>query len=207
MSTRRSSTKNWLRQQATDPFVKQRDQAGYRSRAAFKLKEILARDRLITKGGSVLDLGASPGGWTQVAVSAVGPKGKVVAVDILPMEPIAGAEFIEGDCREAETLLKITTHFGAAPIGLVISDIAPNITGIRDVDAANFLELAEFVRDISVKLLVPGGALVIKLFQFPGTDEYIGELKKIFTSIARRKPAASRQGSREIYVVAKGFKI
>ena len=207
MATRRSTTKNWLRRQATDPYVKQRDQAGYRSRAAFKLKEILARDRLITKGATVLDLGASPGGWTQVAVAAVGPKGKVVAVDILPMEPISGAEFIEGDCREAETLHKITTHFGAVPIGLVISDIAPNITGIRDVDEANFLELAEFVRDISMQLLVPGGAMVVKLFQFPGTDDYIGGLKKIFTSIVRRKPASSRQGSREFYVVAKGFKI
>jgi 23S rRNA (uridine2552-2'-O)-methyltransferase len=207
MGTRRSTTKNWVKRQAVDPYVKKRDAAGYRSRAAFKLKEILERDRLINKGGYVVDLGASPGGWSQVAVAAVGARGKVVAVDILPMETVPGAHFIEADCREPETLHKIAAFFGDRRADLVISDIAPNITGIRDVDEANFLELAEFVQDISVQMLNPGGAMLIKLFQFPGTDAYIANLNFFFASIARRKPDASRRASREFYVVAKGFKI
>ena len=207
MANRRSTSKNWLQRQAADPYVKQRNAAGYRSRAAFKLKEILARDRLLKPGASVLDLGASPGGWTQVAVATVGRKGKVVGVDILPMEPVSGAHFIEGDCREAETLHQITAYFGKRPIDLVISDIAPNITGIRDVDEAHFLELADFVYDIATQLLMPGGAMVIKLFQFPGTDDYVRNLAKSFASITRRKPQSSRKTSREFYVVAQGFNI
>jgi 23S rRNA (uridine2552-2'-O)-methyltransferase len=207
MATRRAATKRWLRRQAADPYVKQRDAAGYRSRAAFKLKEIFARDRIIRKGGYVLDLGASPGGWTQVALAAVGPEGKVVGVDLLPMEPIAGACFIEGDCRDEDTLHRIKSQFGERNADLVISDIAPNITGIRDVDEANFLDLAEIVKDLSIQLLAPGGSMVIKLFQFPGTDAYIGDLKNWFASITRRKPESSRRASREIYVVAKDFGI
>lgn len=207
MAKRRSSTKNWVRKQASDPFVKQRDAQGYRSRAAFKLKEILARDRLIRRGDSVLDMGASPGGWTQVAIAAVGPAGRVVAVDILPMEPVPGTSFIEGDCRDADTLHKIRTEFGDQPVDLVISDIAPNITGIRDADEANVLALAEVVRATGLELLAPGGAMLMKLFQFPGTDPFVRDLKNSFSSIARRKPDSSRSTSREIYVVAKGFSI
>lgn len=207
MASRRSTTKQWVRKQAADPYVKQRDKVGYRSRAAFKLKEILQRDRLIRNGSYVLDLGASPGGWSQVATAAVGPRGKVVAVDVLPMEPLEGVQFIEGDCRNPDTLDKIKAQFGERQADLVISDIAPNITGIRDVDEANFLELAAFVSDISEQMLVPHGAMLIKLFQFPGTDSYIAGLKKSFGSIARRKPESSRRESRELYVVAKGFGI
>jgi 23S rRNA (uridine2552-2'-O)-methyltransferase len=207
MASRRSTTKQWVRKQAADPYVKQRDQAGYRSRAAFKLKEILHRDRLIRHGSYILDLGASPGGWSQVAAAAAGPRGKVVAVDLLPMEPLGGVHFIEGDCRNPDTLDKINEHFGECRADLVISDIAPNITGIRDVDEANFLELAEFVCHISAQMLVAEGALVIKLFQFPGTDRFITDLRKSYTSIARRKPESSRRESRELYVVAKGFGI
>ncbi len=207
MGSRRSTTKQWVRRQAADPYVKQRERAGYRSRAAFKLKEILERDRLIRKGGYILDLGASPGGWSQVAATAVGAGGKVVAVDLLPMEPISGVYFIKGDCRDADTLHKIGAQFGERPADLVISDVAPNITGIRDVDEANFLDLAEFVSDISTQFLVAGGSMLIKLFQFPGTDSYIRDLKESYDSIARRKPKSSRRSSREFYVVAKGFGI
>jgi 23S rRNA (uridine2552-2'-O)-methyltransferase len=207
MASRRSTTKQWVRKQAADPYVKQRIAEGYRSRAAYKLKEILGRDRLIRNGGYILDLGASPGGWSQVAAAAVGSSGKVVAVDILPMEPVSGVHFIEGDCRDADTIRKIRAQFGDRPADLVISDIAPNITGIRDLDEANFLELAEVISDISTQLLVANGAMLIKLFQFPGTEGYIADLKKSYSSIARRKPEASRRSSREIYVVAKGFGI
>ncbi|HJP34808.1 MAG: RlmE family RNA methyltransferase [Gammaproteobacteria bacterium] len=207
MTIRRSSTRQWVRKQASDPYVKQRDAAGFRSRSAFKLKEILKRDRLITKGCSVLDLGASPGGWTQVALEAVGPRGMVVGVDLLPMDPVAGAHFIEGDCRETDMFRKIRSRFGERGVDLVISDIAPNITGIRDVDEANVLEIAGVVRELSTQLLVPQGSMLIKLFQFPGTDSYIADLKDRFSSIVRRKPESSRRTSREFYVVAKGFGI
>ncbi len=205
MAHRRSRARQWVRKQASDPYVKRRDAAGFRSRSAFKLKEILTRDRLIRKGSSVLDLGASPGGWTQVALEAVGPRGMVVGVDLLPMEPVSGVHFIEGDCRDTDIFNKIRLRFGDRGADLVLSDIAPNITGIRDVDEANFLELAGFVRDISTQLLVPDGSMLIKLFQFPGTNGYIVDLKGWFSSIARRKPESSRKASRELYVVAKGF--
>ncbi len=207
MASRRSTSKQWLRRQTADPYVKQRDRDGYRSRAAFKLKEILKRDRLIRNGSFVLDLGASPGGWSQVAAAMAGPQGKVVAVDLLPMEPINGVHFINGDCRDPDTFDKISAEFGERRADLVISDIAPNITGIRDVDEANFLELADFVSDISNRMLAADGTMVIKLFQFPGTDSYIAELKKSYASISRRKPESSRRESRELYVVAKGFGI
>jgi 23S rRNA (uridine2552-2'-O)-methyltransferase len=207
MPRRRSTTRQWVRKQASDPYVKQRDAAGYRSRSAFKLKEILARDRIIDRGDHILDLGASPGGWTQVAVAAVGAQGRVVGVDLLAMEPVGGARFIEGDCRDAETHEKIRSQLGDRALDLVISDMAPNITGIRDVDEANFLELAEMVRELSTELLAPGGSMLIKLFQFPGTDCYVADLKQSFSSIVRRKPESSRRSSREFYVVAKGFGI
>jgi 23S rRNA (uridine2552-2'-O)-methyltransferase len=207
VASRRSTTQKWLRRQSSDPYVKQRLASGYRSRAAFKLKEILKRDRLLHAAGSVLDLGASPGGWTQVAVEAAGVKGKVLAVDILPMESVDGSHFIEGDCRESDTLHKIVRFFDDQRIDLVISDMAPNITGIRDVDEANFLELANIVQEIASRVLMPGGSMLIKLFHFPGTDDFVGGLRNTYSSIARRKPDSSRRTSREFYVVAKGFKI
>jgi len=207
MATRRSKTKQWVRRQAADTYVKQRHASGFRSRAAFKLKEILARDRLLRKGATVVDFGASPGGWSQVAAQSVGHTGRVVAVDLLPMEPLADVCFIEGDAREGETLERIREAVGDRQVDLVISDIAPNITGIRDLDEANFLELAESVRAFVQEVLSGNGAFVIKLFQFPGTDAYVRDLKEIFSSVARRKPDSSRKASREFYVVATGFKI
>lgn len=205
--SRRSTTKQWVRKQASDPYVKQRDTAGLRSRAAFKLKEILARDRLIRKGAYVVDLGASPGGWSQIASQAVGAAGKVIAIDVLAMDPIVGVRFIQGDAREPETIDKIREYFADRSADLVISDIAPNITGIRDLDEANFLELADTVTNISRQLLVKNGSMVIKLFQFPGTDTYVRDLKQLFASVVRRKPDSSRRASREFYVVAKGYDI
>tara|TARA_R110002096_G_scaffold189203_8_gene369629 strand:+ start:790 stop:1413 length:624 start_codon:yes stop_codon:yes gene_type:complete len=207
MATRRSKTKQWVRRQAADPYVKQREAAGLRSRAAFKLKEILARDRLLKQGSTVVDFGASPGGWSQVAAAAVGRGGKVVAVDLLPMEPLDGVEFIHGDARDPAIIARMREALGDRGVDLVISDIAPNITGIRDLDEANFLELAENVRSFVEQVLGTNGALVIKLFQFPGTDDYIRDLKTIFGSVARRKPDSSRKASREFYVVATGFRI
>ena len=207
MATRRSKTKQWVRRQAADTYVKQRNAAGFRSRAAFKLKEILARDRLLKRGATVVDFGASPGGWSQIAAETVGHGGRVVAVDVLPMEPVPDVCFIQGDARERDTLDRLRTAIGDRPVDLVISDIAPNITGIRDLDEANFLELAETVRAFVQEVLSDDGSLVIKLFQFPGTDGYVRGLKEIFASVVRRKPESSRKASREFYVVATGFKI
>ncbi|MGR9089026.1 MAG: RlmE family RNA methyltransferase [Gammaproteobacteria bacterium] len=207
MAKRRSKTKEWVRRQAADPYVKQREAAGLRSRAAFKLKEILARDRLLKRGATVVDFGSSPGGWSQIASAAVGRSGKVVAVDLLPMDPLEGVEFIQGDARDPAILARVRDAVGELTVDLVISDIAPNITGIRDLDEANFLELAENVRSFVEQVLGANGALVIKLFQFPGTDDYIRDLKTIFGSIVRRKPDSSRKASREFYVVATGFRI
>ena len=205
MAKRRSVTKQWVHRQNTDPYVKQRDAAGYRSRAAFKLKEILTRDRLIRHGASVVDMGASPGGWSQIAAAAVGHTGTVISVDVLPMDALEGVRFIQGDCRDATVLADITAALGGRGADLVISDVAPNITGIRDRDEANFLELAATVSEFAATVLKPGGALVMKLFQYPGTDGYITDLKPMFTTINRRKPDSSRQASREFYVVGKGF--
>ena len=142
-----------------------------------------------------------------MAVEAAGVKGKVLAVDILPMESVDGSHFIEGDCREPDTLHKIARFFDDQRIDLVISDMAPNITGIRDVDEANFLELANIVQEIASHVLMSGGSMLIKLFYFPGTDDFVGGLRNTYSSIARRKPDSSRRTSREFYVVAKGFKI
>ncbi|TDJ69636.1 MAG: RlmE family RNA methyltransferase [Proteobacteria bacterium] len=207
MARRRSTTKQWVTRQAADPYVKQRNADGYRSRSAFKLKEILARDRILHEGDFVLDLGASPGGWTQVAIAGVGVKGRVVGVDLLAMEPVNGTRFIEGDCRDPDTRNKIRAAFGGRGANLVISDMAPNITGIRALDEANILALADTVNELASEFLIRGGSMLIKLFQYPGTDSYIADLNELYCSIARRKPASSRRTSREFYVVATGFGI
>lgn len=203
----RSATKRWFKTQSTDPFVKQREQRGYRSRAAFKLQEIIARDRILKRGDRVLDLGASPGGWTQVAVACVGAAGRVVAVDILPMEPLAGATFILGDCREETIQLQIRAALGESTIDLVLSDMAPNLTGIRSVDQARSLELAEDALATARNFLRPGGTMLIKLFQHAETDRFIRALRESFTQVARRKPAASRSKSSEFYTLAQGYKL
>ena len=201
----RSSSSRWLQRQKTDTFVKQRDQQGYRSRAAYKLRELAERDRLIPPGSTVLDLGASPGGWTQVAVALAGPRGKVLAMDILAMEPIPGAHFIHGDCRDAAIRQQVTAQLGDGKIDLVMSDMAPNISGLKDVDEAGMVELAEITLDLADELLRPGGSLLIKLFQFVDTESVVKRIKSSFADVLRRKPDASRAQSREFYVVAKQY--
>lgn len=207
MPRRSPSSSRWLQRQAGDPYVKQSHQQGYRSRAAFKLKDIDKRDRLLKKGGRVLDLGASPGGWTQVACEAVGPRGTVVALDVLKMPPIVGAIFIEGDCRDPNIHTALDTALGGQPVDLVMSDMAPNISGIALKDGAALEDLLEMCLELADRHLRPGGALVVKLFEFAGTDDLVRAIKRKFATVARRKPAASRSESREFYVVAKGFGI
>ena len=204
---RRASSGRWLERQKTDQFVKQRDQHVFRSRSAYKLQEINRRDRLIRPGNRIIDLGASPGGWTQVALAAATAQGMVVAVDILAMDPLPGATIIQGDCREADVMRRVLDVVGAEGVDLVMSDMAPNITGIAVVDEAQCLELAQMTLQFSHRFLKPGGTLLIKLFQFAETQSLLTEIKAAFGEVVRRKPDSSRAESREFYVVGRRFGI
>ncbi len=205
--SKRSSSHRWFQTQASDPFVKLREKAGLRSRAAFKLQEILARDRLCRSGHVVLDLGSSPGGWSQLVAPMVGPAGKVVAVDMLPMAELAGVRFILGDATEDDVLSEIQNALEGRQVDLVLSDMAPNLTGIRSVDEARSVSLAELALQVSQNLLRTGGSMLIKLFQHNDTEQFIREARAQFTTLSRRKPAASRSQSREFYLVASGFRL
>jgi 23S rRNA (uridine2552-2'-O)-methyltransferase len=204
--SRRSSSSRWYQTQASDPYVKQREKLGLRSRAAFKLTELLEKDRLLRPGAVVLDLGASPGGWSQVAVQAVGAHGLVVAVDILPMEPMRDVRFLLGDCREPAMVDQIREVLAGRPVDLVLSDMAPNLTGIRDVDEARSVELAEVAWDAAQNFLRPGGTMLIKMFQHNDSERFLRGIRTRFERLNRRKPAASRRASTEFYVVAGGYK-
>jgi len=204
--SRRSSSSRWYQTQASDPYVKQREKLGLRSRAAFKLTELLEKDRLLKPGATVLDLGASPGGWSQVAARLVGVHGLVVAVDILPMEPMRDVRFLLGDCREPAVVERIRETLEGRPVDLVLSDMAPNLTGIRDVDEARSVELAEFAFEAAQNFLRPGGTMLLKMFQHNDSEQFLRGIRARFERITRRKPAASRKGSAEFYVVAGGYK-
>lgn len=195
------SSSRWLSRQANDPYVKQARSQGYRARAAFKLLELDERERLLRPGQRVVDLGAAPGSWSQVAQQRVGPQGRVVALDILPMEPLPGVDFIEGDFREAEVLRQLETLVGGQ-VDLVMSDMAPNISGIAASDQARSMDLAELALEFAVEWLQPDGRFVVKLFQGEGFDDYIREARQTFKAVRLRKPAASRKESREVYMVA-----
>ena len=204
---RRGPSQRWLQRQNADGYVKKRDEEGYPSRAAYKLQEINRRDRLIKPGMSLIDLGASPGGWTKVAANIVGHNGTVVAVDVLTMEPIAGSIFIEGDCRRASVRGAVRVALGSGRVDLVMSDMAPNITGVAPTDEAAACELGKTTLNYVREFLHPGGSLLVKLFQFPETEQIVDEISSLFRNVRRRKPAASRARSREFYVVAKRFGI
>lgn len=205
--SKRGSSNRWLQQQSNDPYVKRRIEDGLRSRAVFKLDELLAKDQLITRGNVVLDLGAAPGGWAERAAKLVGPRGKVIAVDLLDMEPVKDVHFIKGDVCDPVVLKQLIDLTSENAVHLVLSDMAPNITGIRDADEANFLDITDAVLEVASAVLRPGGAMILKMFQFPGTDAVVGDLKKQFSHVARRKPPASRKQSKEFYVVAKGYRL
>ncbi|MGE0486143.1 MAG: RlmE family RNA methyltransferase [Gammaproteobacteria bacterium] len=207
MGRRSPSSSRWLQRQAGDAYVKQRQQEGYRSRAAYKLRELDRRDKLLRPGGRVLDLGAAPGGWTQVAAEKVGPRGTVVALDVLKMDAVSGATVIQGDCREAVVKSRVREALGSEQVDLVMSDMAPNITGIAIRDEAAAEELAAMCQEFAREFLRPGGGLLIKLFEYAGTELFVDELRSEFAEVSRRKPDASRARSREFYVVARGFDI
>lgn len=203
---RTKSSSRWLQEHVNDPYVKQAQKDGYRSRSSYKLIELSQKDRLIRPGMLVMDLGSAPGGWSQVAAALVGDKGRVLATDILPMDPLVNVDFIQGDFREEAVLNQILEQLHGQKPDLVMSDMLPNISGISSADQAGAIYLLELALDMVRRVLKPGGSFVAKLFQGVGSDAYLKELRTAFEKVSIRKPAASRSRSREVYVVAKGFK-
>ena len=204
--SRTKSSQRWLARNARDKYVKRARQEGARSRAIYKIEEIDQRDRLLRPGMTVVDLGAAPGGWSQYVKSRVGDSGRVLALDILPMEPIVGVEFIEGDFTEQPVLDSLLHRLNDKKVDLVISDMAPNMTGVASVDQARGMNLAELALNFSDKALKPGGLLLIKTFQGAGFNEFHSQLRRRFEKLLVRKPPASRSESREIYLLGRGFK-
>jgi 23S rRNA (uridine2552-2'-O)-methyltransferase len=204
MSTRSKSSQRWLKEHFADPFVKRAQAEGLRSRAAYKLEELIERDRLLKPGMRVVDLGAAPGGWSQMLRQHLGDAGQVIALDILDMPRIAGVEMIVGDFREDEVLSQLEQALEGEPVDLVLSDMAPNMSGIASVDQARAMHLAELARDFADQHLKPGGAFLIKLFQGAGFDEYLKDLRRRYTKVTMRKPKASRTRSPEVYALGTG---
>ena len=196
---------SWLDEHVNDPYVKQARKEGYRSRAVYKLQEINARDKLLYPGMTVVDLGAAPGGWSQLAAKIIGAKGRIFALDVLPLEPLEGVEFIQGDFQEQHVLDKMLHLMNGRKANLVISDMAPNITGMNVIDQPRAMYLSELALDFSRQVLVRGGDLVIKVFQGAGFDRFIQDLRQSFARVVIRKPRASRPRSRECYVVARNY--
>jgi len=203
---RTKSSAEWLRRHVNDPFVKQAQLDGYRSRSAYKLVELNEKDRLIKPGMRVLDLGSAPGGWSQVAGKLVGKKGRVLATDILPMDPIPNVDFIRGDFTDEAIVAQLLDWLGGGRFDLIISDIAPNLSGIDSADQAGSMYFLELALDTVRKTLKPGANFAAKMFQGSGSDDYVKDLRTSFEKVLIRKPAASRAQSREVYIVAKGFK-
>ncbi|MCX7089338.1 MAG: 23S rRNA (uridine(2552)-2'-O)-methyltransferase RlmE [Methylococcales bacterium] len=203
---RSKSSHDWLQEHFHDEYVKQAQALGYRSRAVFKLQEIQEKDRIISSDMTVLDLGAAPGGWSQYARKIVGKKHKVIALDILPMEPLEGVEFILGDFREESVLESLYLTLGDAPVNLVLSDMAPNITGSKGIDQPRAIYLGELALDTARTVLSVGGTFLVKMFQGDGFDAFHQDIRKSFSQVVIRKPKASRPRSNEVYILAKGFK-
>ncbi len=203
---RSKSSGQWLQQHVNDPYVKQAQKDGYRSRSAYKLIQLNEKDRLIRPGMLVVDLGSAPGGWSQVAGRLVGSRGRVVATDILPMDGLTNVEFIQGDFTEETVLAQILAALGGNKPDLVICDLAPNISGIDSADQAASMYLVELALDMCRQVLQPGGNFVSKVFQGSGSEDFLKQVRRSFDKVSVRKPSASRPKSREVYFVAKGFK-
>jgi 23S rRNA (uridine2552-2'-O)-methyltransferase len=198
------SSKQWMREHVNDPYVQLAQKEGYRSRAAYKLLEIDARDRLFKPGMVVVDLGATPGGWSQVAAAKVGRSGKVIALDLLPLDPLAGVDFIQGDFREEAVLKQLEDLLHGKPVGLVISDMAPNISGVASADQARAVHLAELAMEFALEHLKPEGNFLVKVFQGTGFEEFYKLMRGRFAKVVTRKPRASRDRSSEVYLLASG---
>ncbi|MEQ9464935.1 MAG: 23S rRNA (uridine(2552)-2'-O)-methyltransferase RlmE [Haliea sp.] len=206
MARKTSSSKAWLREHRNDPYVQRAQREGYRSRACYKLLEIQEKDRLLKPGMTVLDLGSAPGGWSQVAVHLVGHHGRVVASDILPMDSIAGVEFVLGDFTEDAVFEQVLEALGGTPVDVVISDMAPNMSGVNAVDQPRSMYLVELALDMARQVLAPGGSFVAKVFHGEGFDEIFRDSRELFGKVLTRKPKASRPRSREVYLVARDFR-
>ncbi|MDZ4200780.1 MAG: 23S rRNA (uridine(2552)-2'-O)-methyltransferase RlmE [Gallionella sp.] len=198
------TSKQWMREHVNDPFVQLAQKEGYRSRAAYKLLEIDEKDRLLKPGAVVVDLGATPGGWSQVAAAKVGRGGKVVALDLLPLDPLAGVDFIQGDFREEPVLKQLEALLRGKAVDLVISDMAPNISGIPSADQARAMYLAELALEFALEHLTPKGSFLVKVFQGVGFEEYLKLMRGHFSKVVSRKPEASRGRSSEVYLLASG---
>jgi 23S rRNA (uridine2552-2'-O)-methyltransferase len=202
-----ASRSRWMQRQQKDPYVKQARQSRYRSRAVYKLIEINKKDRLLQKGHIIVDLGAAPGSWSQYASEEVGPQGGVVSVDILPMENVNNVLFIKGDFTEQRVFDACLEQIGGTGADLVISDMAPNLSGIRATDQARSMALAVQARDFAIRALKPGGDLLLKLFEGEGAAEFRSGLQEHFNEVSTRIPKATRVNSRELYVLARSYKV
>ena len=203
---RSKSSNQWMQEHFDDEYVKKAQALGYRSRSTFKLVEIQEKDKIIKPGMNVIDLGAAPGGWSDYARKIVGKKNKVIALDLLEIEPIEGVDFIQGDFRENDVLDELYRVLEDAPVDLVMSDMAPNISGNKEMDQPRSIYLAELALDTAQTVLNKGGTFLIKMFQGAGFDEYKRDVEKCFSSVVIRKPKSSRARSKEVYILAKGFK-
>ena len=206
MVNKSGSSKRWLKEHFSDPYVKQAQQEGYRSRAVYKLLEIQKRDRLFKPGMIVIDLGAAPGGWSQLVASLIKPNGRIIALDLLPMDPIEGVEFIPGDFSDNAVLNRLHECLAAAKVDWVISDIAPNMSGNESVDIPRAMSMAALALSFSVQVLRAEGGFLVKVFQGEGFDALLAEMKRLFKRVVIRKPKASRSRSREIYILAQVLK-
>ena len=203
MAARSKSSKAWLNEHVNDHYVHQAQKDGYRARAAYKLLEINEKDRLIQPGTVLADLGSAPGSWSQVAAKLAGNTGKVFALDILPMEPIAGVDFIQGDFRESTVLTEFEQLLAGRPLDLVICDMAPNMAGNAVIDQTRSIYLCELALDFAAEHLKPGGTFLVKVFQGSGFQEFQAAMKSVFAAVATRKPEASRNRSNEIYLLGR----
>ncbi len=201
---RSKTSKGWMQEHVNDEYVKRAQRDGYRARAAYKLIEIDDRDHLIKPGMTIVDLGSAPGSWSQVAVQRLRGQGKVIALDLLEMQPVAGVQFIQGDFREQVVLDQLEAALNGMPVDLVIADMAPNISGISDVDQANAMYLTELALDFSYKWLKPGGQFLVKVFNGSGFEEIVRNMRQGFDKVATRKPKASRDRSSEVYLLGSG---
>ncbi|OHX35038.1 23S rRNA methyltransferase [Methylomonas sp. LWB] len=203
---RSKSSHQWMQEHFQDEYVKKAQALGYRSRAVFKLIEIQEKDKILRPGMNVVDLGAAPGGWSEYARKMLAKSDKVVALDLLAIEPIAGVDFIEGDFREDDVLQQLYQVLDGRPVHLLLSDMAPNMSGSRETDQPRAIYLGELALDAAEQFLIQGGTFLIKMFQGAGFDEYYNQVRLRFNSVAIRKPKASRPRSNEVYILAKGFK-
>lgn len=203
---RSKTSQGWLKEHFNDPYVKMAQKDGYRSRASYKLLEIQEKDRILRPGITVVDLGAAPGGWSQVTSRVIGDKGTLIASDILEMDSIPDVTFIQGDFTDDAVFAQILEAIGGKPVDLVISDMAPNMSGVRESDQPRAMYLCELALDLSARVLRPGGDFLIKIFQGEGFDLYHKQVRQMFDKVQMRKPLSSRDRSREQYLLARGFR-